>query len=377
MRSAAVALLSLVAAVAGAAPCPSGSATGAFLAPGAYGTAHRTETFVDASRETPAHRGIAALPQRTLVVEIWYPTAEPASMVDSPDVASGRFPLVVNSPGYGDQRRGESYVTAALASRGYVVASIDFPLTNAFTADGKWLPDAHNQPGDVRFVIDQLLAASRTRGGWLHGRIDRRRIGLEGLSLGGFTTLLTAYHPRLRDRRVKGAVTFAALACPLPTQYLRSGPPLLILQGTLDRFTPAAENGERVFARARVPRELVRLAGGTHVAFSGYLVVPLDESYDTVLGCALPQDFTPELFDSTYAAFGRDGARLDDGACTLPCSDPAPVGTVMAAARQHDLTVAATVAFFESRFRRSRAARCFLRHGLAAENPDVTTAVAR
>jgi hypothetical protein len=43
----------------------------------------------------------------------------------------------------------------------------------------------------------------------------------------------------------------------------------------------------------------------------------------------------------------------------------------MQATRQHDLTQASVVAFFESTFRGSRAAGCLLRRGLAAENADV------
>jgi len=43
----------------------------------------------------------------------------------------------------------------------------------------------------------------------------------------------------------------------------------------------------------------------------------------------------------------------------------------MQATRQHALTQASVVAFFESTFRKSRAGRCLLRKSLAAENPDV------
>jgi len=44
----------------------------------------------------------------------------------------------------------------------------------------------------------------------------------------------------------------------------------------------------------------------------------------------------------------------------------------MPATRQHDLTQAAGTAFFQERFQKSHAARCFLRKSFAAENPEVS-----
>jgi hypothetical protein len=44
----------------------------------------------------------------------------------------------------------------------------------------------------------------------------------------------------------------------------------------------------------------------------------------------------------------------------------------MTADRQHELTRAIAVAFFEERLQKSRAARCFLDRQLARENAEVT-----
>jgi hypothetical protein len=49
----------------------------------------------------------------------------------------------------------------------------------------------------------------------------------------------------------------------------------------------------------------------------------------------------------------------------------------MPAVRQPDLTRAAGAAFFEAALERPKAARCFLREGLAAENDDVRVETAR
>jgi len=58
--------------------------------------------------------------------------------------------------------------------------------------------------------------------------------------------------------------------------------------------------------------------------------------------------------------------------CELPCRDPVPPGPSMTADRQHELTRAVAVAFFQERLQKSRAARCFLDQGFAAENAEVT-----
>src|SRR5262249_9538386 len=148
---------------------------------------------------------------------------------------------VINSPGFMDNRLGESYYCISLASRGYVVASIDFPLSRGAAPGGPTLNDFHNQPGDVRFVITRLLRLGRPR--LLAGAGDRKQIGVTGLSGGGATTLLAAYHPTLRDRRVRAALPIAPGACFFAAAFYRAAhPALLVLQGDEDRLVPLAMN---------------------------------------------------------------------------------------------------------------------------------------
>jgi predicted dienelactone hydrolase len=355
--------------------CPRGSATGAFLEPGRFGVGVRTLPLVDESRPTAAHGDVPEQPSRRLTTEVWYPTAphDGPPMRDAP-AARGRFPLVLSSHGYSDQRTGGAYVARALAARGYVVASPDFPLTN-FASNPRDPVDVANQPGDVRFVLDHLLALARQRDSWLAGRIDRRRIGATGLSYGGLTTLLVAYHPTLRDRRIRAAAAIAPASCSLGEAFFRAArPPLLLVQGTQDLLVPIEDNAARTFALSRAPRALVALENATHTAFSGLVSIGSPTSYDANLGCPL-----------VVGEFGADDTRLqmlndpangiDVGGCRAPCQGPVPGNVPMQAARQHDLTQAAVVAFFESTLRRSQPARCFLRRGLAAEHADVRVTV--
>ena len=65
---------------------------------------------------------------------------------------------------------------------------------------------------------------------------------------------------------------------------------------------------------------------------------------------------------------GKTG--IDITQCSLPCQASFPSNPPMQASRQHTLAKAVTTAFFESTLGRSSTARCFLRKGLARENPD-------
>jgi len=353
--------------------CPTGSATAAFLEPGRHGVGVRTLRLVDTSRPTPAHGTIAALPSRTLTTEIWYPTApHTGAPLRDGAAARGRFPLVLSSHGYSDTRTGEAYVAEALASRGYVVAAPGFPLTNLLTPPPRDPVDVINQPADVRFVLDQVLALAKTRGSWLDGRVDRHRIAATGLSYGGLTTLLVTYHPTLRDRRIRASAALAPAACSLGEAFYRAArPPLLLIQGTQDLLVPIEANAGRAFMESRSPRELISLVDATHTAFSGLVNFPSQTSYDADLGCAV----VVADFDSANLVrlhmLDDPANGIDVGGCAPPCQGAAPANAPMQATRQHDLTRAAVVAFFESTFRRSRPARCLLREGLAHENPDV------
>src|SRR5262245_60288337 len=234
------ALLPLVLAVARSVPalagCPADATTAAFLAPGPYAVGVRSLQLVDATRPTPAHAGLPALPSRTLPRQVWYPAEGPAGAAPVPGAplaAGGPFPLIANSHGYGDLNIGEAYLAIALARRGFVVASPTFPLTNTAAPGGQYLADAANQPGDVRFVIDQVLALS-DGDGWLAGGVDRKRIGAQGLSLGGLTTLLVTYNPALRDHRIRAAFAMAPASCELTRKTLAPSTTLLLIDGDQD-----------------------------------------------------------------------------------------------------------------------------------------------
>ncbi|MFH8980067.1 alpha/beta hydrolase family protein [Streptomyces varsoviensis] len=120
-------------------------------------------------------------------------------MASGPPAASGPpWPLVLFSPGLGEYRAGLTALAEDLASRGYVVASVDHPGDAAAVEfpDGRLVPHREPEGGaageletrylptrvaDLRFVLDRLLAPGSP---W-HGLLDPARIGVAGHSLGG------------------------------------------------------------------------------------------------------------------------------------------------------------------------------------------------
>src|SRR5438046_5128969 len=128
--------------------CPPEATTVTYLQ-SSFGVGVRTLDLVDRSRRTPPHAGLPGSRARRLKVEVWYPAApgETDPVRDAPLAAERPFPLVVNSPGLLDSRGGELYYTAHLASRGFVVASIDFPLTRGGVQGGPALGGSDQQPG--------------------------------------------------------------------------------------------------------------------------------------------------------------------------------------------------------------------------------------
>ncbi len=118
----------------------------------------------------------------------------------------GRRPLIVLSPGMGWLRTSLTALAEELASRGYVVAAIDhtyethattFPDGRVTTCDACLLEieefptlAVESRARDVSFVLDELTRSPM---------VDRSRIGMAGMSLGGASvgeTMLT--DPRVR-----------------------------------------------------------------------------------------------------------------------------------------------------------------------------------
>ncbi len=235
-----------------------------------------TMTFVDTSRSTPPWDGMPGKPSRTLVTTIWYPAHASGSVAAGGNVP---YPLIVFAHGLGGSPQEYQQLLTAWAAAGYVVAAPLFPLSSSQTPGGPDGGDIGNQPGDMSFVIDQVLGASAAPNGPLSGLVDPNEIGAAGHSNGAITTLGLVADSCCLDTRVKAAVVMAGTTEGLGrgSYELTKAPPLLVVSDVHDGLVPYAD-AVAVFNGARGPKALLTLSwdrssdstGSTaHMAASG------------------------------------------------------------------------------------------------------------
>lgn len=142
------------------------------------------------------------------------------------------------------------------AEAGYIVAAPAFPHTNDANPPPYLIDDVVNQPADVSFVLDELLA---------RGLGDADRIGVGGYSLGAETALAVGLHPAYADVRVRAVVGVAgALFHPnFATASLRPLP-LLLVHGSQDTKKDRLRQALKVYEAAHEPKQLVTIEGAGH-----------------------------------------------------------------------------------------------------------------
>lgn len=157
---------------------------------------------------------------RPLTIEVWYPSEAPANKTAtvsyeevmgtrgdslrplvpfsfkgrayrdaSVKANEGGYPLIVVSHGYVGSRYLMTYLTENLASKGYVVVSIDhtdstFKDANAFQST------LLNRAKDIKFVIHTIAEKGGSSSeDQLSGMVDSENIGIVGYSMGGYGVL--------------------------------------------------------------------------------------------------------------------------------------------------------------------------------------------
>ncbi|WP_392338170.1 alpha/beta hydrolase family protein [Loktanella salsilacus] len=219
---------------------------------------------------------------RPLTVEIWYPAAADtaaggsyqAMMRDGTDVTlqgqavrdaaaltGETFPLVIISHGYPGNRWLLGHLGENLASKGYVIASIDHTDSN-YDDMGNFGSTLYNRPWDQKFVIDSMESLD----GDLGAITDASNTAVVGYSMGGYGALILAgaglteaitssdYAPPqgLLERNVMGSDTHAELEDDRIKAFAAFGPwgnnrgfwdadglagidkPLLLIAGSVD-----------------------------------------------------------------------------------------------------------------------------------------------
>ncbi len=240
--------------------------------PQPLGAGLRVMTFVDTTRLIyPPHTANGQPSPRVLQTYIWYPaTGIPLAgntVNAAPAVSRGPFPLVIFCPGYDLYPTSYASLLRTWVRAGYVVASPVFPLTNPGTPGGPDEEDIVNQPEDVEFIINQLLAQNASASSPIHALINPSSIAVTGHSDGGDTALVVAYDTCCRDPQVKAAVIMAGQELNMPaggSYYPAGSPPLLAIQGTADTVNVPADTYQ-LFDQAPQPKYLLTLPGADHL----------------------------------------------------------------------------------------------------------------
>lgn len=336
-------------------------------ADGTYGVGVRSLALVDAARPTPANGVVLASPRRQLPTEVWYPALEGSAQ--EPEVsaspAEGRFPVVLFSHGFLSSRLDHAGLAAHLASHGYVVAAPDFPLSKRTSPGGATVADVPQQPGDLSFVLDRLLAGD----GALAGVIDAEHVAAAGMSLGGLTTLLVGLHPDWRDPRIDVLVPIAAASCYVPRRdFDAPSPPTLVVHGTADRIVDFEANATPLYEALGSPKVLAALRDATHTGFpdaTAELFEGVDDPDD--VGCNALGESPPDADDGVLAELLDAAGGVLNPTCPAPCSAAPSVDVAMRPSRQVRLLYASVRTFLDGWLLDDPRGRAFVTRGLELE----------
>jgi predicted dienelactone hydrolase len=294
---------------------------------GPYAIGVRTLTAVDRNRpdilRTTAG-GPTARYDRTFTLEVWYPAAlapgqrpegEYRTIARDPSIAvtlrgravrdaaplatMGALPLVIVSHGYPGNRFLMSHLGENLASKGYVVVSIDHP-DSTYDDQKAFASTLYNRAFDQLFVLNEMARLGTAGSGSpLAGLVDASRTAIIGYSMGGYGVLnviggayrdaavsfsdappngllraRTAADPAYRasiDPRVKAAVAIGPWGMPLgywdAVGLAGIRTPVLFVAGSVDDVSGYEKGTRAIFDGAvNAERYLLTFVGANHNA---------------------------------------------------------------------------------------------------------------
>ena len=320
-----------------------------FAALGDYTVGVTTLTFTNPGQIDIVNATADSAPvyDRTLTVEVWYPAATDTTpggsytaflrdgvtevtllgqaARDAAPLAGTAYPLVILSHGYPGNRFLMSHLGENLASKGYVVASIDHPDStyDDMTAFGSTLV---NRPWDQRFVLDSLAGLQ----GDLGAIIDADNTAIIGYSMGGYGALIfagagvTTAAPdfsysapqRLLERNMVGTETLAALVDPRVKAVVAFAPwgrnadfwdasglagiekPLLLIAGSVDDVSVYAAQRQIFTETTGTTRHLLTFENANHNAGAPIPAPAESYAFNEVLGFAPFDHYADAVWDN-------------------------------------------------------------------------------
>ena len=264
----------------------------------------------DGTTPTVVYRHRRALPgQRAVELEMQGMAREGAR----PDSAA-RFPLVLMSHGYGGWAEHMSRLGETLASRGYIVCSIDHrdpPFDDARSFALSFGSVLINRSIDQQRVLKALLEHALFDRS-VTDRIDPESIALLGFSMGGYGSLVTAGVPLDRGapayaqfpaaaramlpdpdpalaQRIKAVVALAPWGAQPDAKVwnddalARLRAPLLLIDGDRDDIVDFERGVKRIFAATTgVERHLLVYRGAAHNIAGDPFPLPADADFQTI-----------------------------------------------------------------------------------------------
>jgi dienelactone hydrolase len=268
----------------------------------------------------PSHNRLARYrePRETDLLSSYQSAVATNSRMDAPVArVGGPFPIVLFNHAWRGRRTNDTFLTEELASRGYVVASIDHTYNARLVAfpDGRvahgiaandvddpeigtpesvradWNKELRKWVADQRFVLDRLEEMNRTAGSRWFGSLNIAAVGAMGHSFGGAAaTAVCAADTRVRASLNMDGWFFDAIRARGPRQ------PLLFMDAYTDRI------GETPGPSAKVETTLDETdfddVEGSLRRFGGYLLSVKGASHE---------DFTDQPLISPLRALSRRG----------------------------------------------------------------------
>ena len=284
---------------------------------------------------------------RALTVEVWYPAADGTTpggsytallrdgvtevtllgqaARDAAPLVGTAYPLVILSHGYPGNRFLMSHLGENLASKGYVVASIDHADStyDDMAAFGSTLV---NRPWDQRFVLDSIGALD----GDLGAIIDADNTAIIGYSMGGYGALIfvgagvTTAAPdfsysapqRLLERNMVGTESLAGLVDPRVKAVVAFAPwgrntdfwdagglagiekPLLLIAGSVDDVSVYSALRQIFTETTGTTRHLLTFENANHNAGAPIPAPAESYAFNETLGFAPFDHYADAVWDN-------------------------------------------------------------------------------
>ena len=304
----------------------------------------------------PASEAPSELPlyDRPLTVQMWYPAFPGAdgrndlkvflrdaetelslfgqsTLWAAPIVNAGPFPLVIISHGYPGNRFLLSHLAENIASKGYIVASIDH-TDSTYRTQAAFGSTLRNRTLDQLFVLDEMARLNSDSASFLNGLIDTDNTAIVGYSMGGYGAVITAgggvtaesvqfsfsppfgtldilesgseSHNALPDSRIKTAIAFAPWGRNsgfFDAQTLTGIQiPMLFVAGSVDDVSLYEGGTRSIWEEAvNVDRALLTFENANHNAAAPYPAPAESFAFNERLGFAPFEHYADAVWDTT------------------------------------------------------------------------------